>query len=214
MCCIVAGLLAATSAMALDQRHHTPQLNPVRLTRPASTNAVLGCDDGVTYSGWYQGTDDRLGNLIDFGTGSVLSTVSFVHYDYGNPGPYNYNLEIWDPTSCTFVAAKNNLVAADIPNSNVLETVDLCSNALYLSGYMVVTIDPNSCVSATDCYPDLVFDDQVGVQCPVIIATASTSPTCYDVSSYGGPFLLRVETNGCATPTHRESWGHLKSIYR
>jgi hypothetical protein len=140
--------------------------------------------------------------------------VDFVHYDWGNAGPFAYDLEVWDPASCTLVAGKYGLVAADVPNTNVTESVDMCSAGIHVAGTMVVAINPNTCVSATDCYPDLVFDDQMNVQCPVIINNASTSPACNDLSPYGGPFLLRVGVNNCVVPTRRDSWGQLKSIYR
>ena len=37
-------------------------------TLTESAQAVLGCDDGFAYGAWYQGTNDRFGNLFDFGT--------------------------------------------------------------------------------------------------------------------------------------------------
>ena len=214
MCCVVVALLAATSAMALDLHRHANLPQALRTIHPMSTSAVLGCDDGYAYNGYYQATDDRIGNVFDFGTGALLGTVSFVHYGYGFAGPYNYDIEIWDPASCTMVVAKNNLVAGDAANALATETVDMCPSGIYLSGQMMVTIDPNSCAAPNDCYPDLMYDDQTDVFCPVIINTATTAPACYDMSPYNGPFLLRIGLNTCATPTHRDSWGHLKSIYR
>lgn len=211
---VLAGLLAAVSAYAIDLHPHGVQASP-QSGKPATTvNDVLGCDDGVTWNGWYQGTDDRLGNLFDFGAGGVLSTVSFTHFDYSTAGPYDYNVEIWDPASCTRVAGRNGLVAASSVWTNTLETVDMCDNGIFVSGSLIVAIDPNTCNSPTDCYPDLVFDDQLGVFCPVIINNASTAPACYDVSAYGGPFLLRASVDECVTPTHTPSWGQLKSMYR
>jgi hypothetical protein len=214
MCFVVVGLLAATSAMALDLHSRTSLPRALNLTRPMTATVVLGCDDGNAYNAYYQATDDRLGNLFDFGTSSMLGTVNFAHYGWGIAGPYDYDIEVWDPTSCTMVAAKNGLVASDAADAVGVETVDLCSSGIVLSGNMVVTIDPNSCVAPNDCYPDLMYDDQIDVFCPVIINNATTAPACYDVSPYNGPFLLRIGLNTCATPTHRESWGHLKSIYR
>ena len=189
---VVVGLLSAASALALDLHQQAPQSKPGHLSRPASAAAALGCDDGVTFSGWFQYTDDRLGNLFDFGAGSTLSSVSFTHYDYSTAGPYSYNLEVWDPASCTYVTGKSGLTAASSVWANTTETVDLCSSNIVLAGNMIVAIDPNTCNSPTDCYPNLVFDDQLNVACPVIINNASTSPACYDLSPYGGPFLLRV----------------------
>jgi hypothetical protein len=212
--CVVIGLLTVTSAFALDLSRHSANPLPLNKPIPNTTTAVLGCDDNYAYNAYYQGTDDRLGNIFDFGAGSLLSRVGFVHYGWGFPGPYNYDVEIWDPTSCTYAAGRNNLVASDAASNLVYEEVDLCPNEIFLTGYMVVTIDPNTCLASDDCYPDLMFDDQLNVFCPVIINNASTAPACYDVSSYNGPFLLRVETDNCPTPVQHRSWGALKSIYR
>jgi hypothetical protein len=186
----------------------------LRAVSPPSTNLVLGCDDNVVWSGYFQWADDRLGNLFDFGTGSTLSRVGFTHYGWGNAGPYDYDIEIWDPASCTFVAALNGLVAADAASTLGYEEVDMCQSGIVLSGNMVVTIDPNTCFSPTNCYPDLMFDDQLGVQCPVIINNATTAPACYDMSAYNGPFLLRIDVNNCPVPARHPSWGQLKSTYR
>jgi len=212
--CLVAGVLSFSSAFALDlQRKSLNPANP-RQVELNSAQAVLGCDDGVFFSGWFQGTDDRVGNVFDFGSGAVLSEVAFVHYGFGFSGPYNYDIEIWDQASCTFVAAKNNLVAADAAGAVQIEDVLLCADNLFVAGNMVVTIDPNTCANPTDCYPDVLFDDQIFVACPIIIGNASTSPVCNDVSDFGGPFLLRVAIDECPTPTRTHSWGQVKAIYR
>jgi hypothetical protein len=211
---VLAGLLAATGALALDMHRRAPVGHPLLLTAPNSVNTVIGCDDNTFGSAYYQGTDDRLGNLFNFGSGSVLSAVGFYHYGFGFSGPYNYNLEIWDPASCTLVTAKNGLVAADAANAPVFDVVDTCPDQMYLTGNLAVMLDPNTCAAPSDCYPDLIFDDQINVTCPIIINNASTSPACYDVSTFNGPFMLRIDINDCATPTHKGSWGQLKSTYR
>jgi len=211
--CVVAGLLVATSAMAINLQR-APQSASTRANRPMDAAATLGCDDGVTWGGWYEGADDRLGNTFNFGSGSTLSRVTFTHYDYSTVGPYDYDLEVWDPSSCTFASRKAGLVAANSVYTNTTEIVDTCPDALYLSGSMLVAVHPKTCNTPTDCYPDLVYDNQLNVACPVIINNASTAPVCYDVSSYAGPFLLRVDINDCPTPVHRGTWGQLKSVYR
>jgi hypothetical protein len=212
---VLLGLAVASNVFALDLRRHTmPNNHSVRVNSPALIQAVLGCDDGVAANAYYQNTDDRLGNLFSFGASARLSRVAFAHYGFGFPGPYMYDIEIWDPASCTFVTAKNNLVAQDAANAIAVEDVDLCSDNILVSGNELVMIDPNSCLAPTDCYPDLLFDDQTGVVCPVIINNASTAPACYDVSPYSGPFLLRVETDNCPVPTKKTSWGELKTLYR
>ena len=211
ICLVLVSLCAATSAMAVNVKrpaHAGP------MTQPFSTTALIGCDDAVDNSAYYQNTDDRLGNLFDFGAGATLSSVQFVHNGYGFSSTYNYDIEVWDPASCTYVTGKDNLVAANAATSSVTEDVDLCSVGIHLAGPMMVTIDPNTCLNPGDCYPDLEFDDQLNVACPVIIQLATTAPACYDMQTYNGPFLLRVGLNGCAVPTKHNSWGQLKSVYR
>lgn len=211
----LSGLLAAGSSFALDLRpQQAPQANPQQQNRGPVGNAVLGCDNGITWSGYFQYTDDRLGNKLNFGGGGMLSSVSFTHYDYGTAGPYNYNLEVWDPTSCTLVAARNGLVAASSVFANTTETVDLCANNIHVSGNLIVAIDPNTCNNAFDCYPDLVYDNQLNVACPYIISDASTAAVCSDVSQFSGPFLLHAAVDECVVPVREASWGQIKAIYR
>ncbi|HTO89610.1 MAG TPA: hypothetical protein VMJ70_00640 [Candidatus Sulfotelmatobacter sp.] len=207
--------LLAANGFALDLRRHSmPSNRQVHLHSPAMIQAVLGCDDGYVFNAYYQNSDDRLGNYFSFGATARLSRVAFAHYGFGFSGPYQYNLEVWDPASCTFVTGKNGLVAQDAASDVAVEDVDLCSDNIMVSGYMMIMIDPNSCLAPDDCYPDLMFDDQVDVACPVIINNASTAPECFDISPYSGPFLLRVETDNCPVPAKKTSWGELKTLYR
>lgn len=208
------GAVLAVPALALDLQSHPNQVNPTRIVQPTSAFSVLGCDNGVTWGGWFQYADDRLGNVFNFGSGGALSSVSFTHYDYGTVGPYNYDVEVWDPASCTLVAGKYNLVAASSVYTNTVETVSFCGTGINVAGSMFVGIHAKTCNSPTDCYPNLVYDNQLFVACPVIINDATTAPACYDVSAYGGPFLLRTTVNECSTPTNGATWGRLKSIYR
>ncbi len=208
-------LALAVPASATMQRHGAVSMPGFSIQNtPMGALAFVGCDNGSPYSGYYQADDDRLGNLFDFGTSSRLSKVSFAHYGFGTPGPYNYGIDVWDPTSCTLVNARSGLVAGDAAAAVGVEDVDYCSSTLALSGVMVVALNPNSCNTPTDCYPDLLFDTQLNVFCPVVINSAESTPACYDVSPYNGPFLLRVEMDNCPTPTQNKTWGQLKSIYR
>ena len=213
-CLVLVSLCAATSAMAINLQARGPHAGSGPLTRPLSSTATLYCDDGVDYSAFYQNTDDRLGNLFDFGAGATLSSVEFTHFGYGFSGPYAYDIEVWDPASCTYAGGRNGLSAASAAGSAMTEVVDLCSSQLYYAGTMVVTIDPNTCLNPGDCYPDLEFDDQLNIACPMIVQLATTAPACVHVTGEGGAFLLRVGTNGCATPTRHTSWGQLRSVYR
>ena len=213
---VLAGLLAATSALALDlPRKNQPLPGGTHLLRPESATAILGCDNGNTENAYFQDTNHRLGNLFNFGGGAVLSTVTFAHYGFGFAGPYNYDIELWDPVSCTFIAARNGLVAANAAAAIRTETVNLCPQNFFVTGNVIVTIDPNTCAAPNDCYPDMLYDDQLNVFCPIIVdATVPAAADCYDQSSVTGPFLLRVETNNCPTPTKQGSWGDVKVLYR
>jgi hypothetical protein len=215
---VLAGITAATSAMAVDLRASKGALpqQQQHLNRPArfSVTAVQFCDDGSPMSAYYQNTDDRIGNVFDFGSGAVLSAVGFAHYGFGFAGPYNYDLELWDPTSCTFIASVNNQVASDAASSVPFDVLNVCGSNLFVAGNVGVMIDPNSCLSPTDCYPDILFDDQIGVPCPYIIADASTAPACLDYSPVSGPFIVEVETDNCPTPAAKHSWGSVKTLYR
>jgi hypothetical protein len=214
---VILGLAVASAAMAVDvlpKKNGLPQARHIDRSPRFAATAVFGCDNGVESNAYFQGTDDRVGNVFNFGSGAVLSAVGFDHFGFGFAGPYNYALELWDPTSCTFIASVNNLVASDAAAASVFEVVDVCGSNLFVAGDVAVTIDPNSCIDPTDCYPDLVFDDQINVVCPTIIVDASTSPTCFDYSPYSGPFILRVETDNCPTPAAKHSWGSVKTLYR
>lgn len=214
LCTVAACLTLAAPSFARDLQRHPDQTTPARLPQQMTAHSILGCDNGVTWSGWFQYADDRLGNVIDFGAGGTLSSVTFDHYDYSTVGPYAYDLEVWDPTSCTLVAGKYNLSAASSVFTNTFETVNLCGTGITVSGPTFVGIHPKTCNSPTDCYPNLVFDSQLNVACPVIISNASTAPFCGDVSPFGGPFLLRAAVNECTTPSLDRTWGQLKSYYR
>ena len=212
---VLLGLLAASSAFAVDLKARiTVPHSRVQINSRGMTTAVLGCDDGYFYNAYYQNSDDRLGNAFSFGAGSTLSRVAFAHFGFGFPGPYSYDIEIWDPASCTFVTSKDNLIAADAANDVAVEDVDLCSDHIFLAGNLLVALDPNTCLAPNDCYPDLLFDDQLDVECPWIINDASSSPVCYDVAAYNGPFLLRIEIDNCPVPAKKTSWGELKTLYR
>lgn len=213
---VLLGLLAATSAFALDlPRKGQVPAGQHRTFTIESVNAVLSCDNQTPESAYFQDDNWRFGNLFDFGAGALISTVQFAHFGFGFDGPYQYDIELWDPTSCTLIGSVDNLVAADAALEAQVETVPLCASNLYADGPMVVAIDANTCLDPTDCYPDLLFDGQINVFCPVIVdATSPAAADCYDQSNLSGPFLLRVETNNCPVPSKVDSWGKVKVLYR
>jgi hypothetical protein len=206
---VLTSLLVASSAMAVD---FTPKGKVPTGGRPPVLNlGVLGCDNGNAFSAYYQGTDERFGNRLSFGASAQLSTVEFAHFGFGFPGPYLYDLEMWDPTSCTMIVSVDNLVAGDASASIQVETIPLCLQGIQLSGDVLVTLDPNTCLDPTDCYPDLIYDDQVNIACPYGIS-ATAFPSCINLST--GAFLLRAEIDGCPTPSVSRTWGAVKSLYR
>jgi hypothetical protein len=211
---VLAGLSVATCAFALDLRSRgasviTPEVNPGGL----QLTAVVGCDDDVLNTAYYQDQNGRYGNVFTFPAGSKLTTLQFVHYGFSTlHGPYNYDLELWDPNTCTYIGGVNNLSAADAFSTVQIETENLCANNLIVSGTVAVTVDANSCFDPTDCYPDVIYDDQLFVVCPIIID--AIGGVCADVSDQSGPFLLRVEYNNCPVPTIPSSWGKVKVLYR
>lgn len=206
-------LVAASAAQSMD-RKPAPDFEPAPgLMTPYHVHAFIGCDDGVAVSAYFQDTDRRVGNVFDFGTGAILSQVEFAHYGFEFPGPYNYNLELWDPESCTLISARNGLVAADAANRLQVESVDLCGEDMHGVGNLLVAIDPNTCADHTDCYPDLLFDNQFNVSCPMEVFNAGDIPDCFDVSPFSGPFLLRVQLDNCITRAKAATWGQLKRRY-
>ena len=207
---VLASLALASSAPAIDfdQKSTMPEIIAPNFTMAQ----VLACDNGNAASAYYQDDTGRYGNYFSLGGGARLSHLEFAHYGFGFSGPYNYDLELWDPTSCTMVLAVNGLVAQDAANDIMVESVDLCPRNLTAAGNLVVALDANSCSTPADCYPDLLFDNQVNVFCPVII-DASTGQ-CFDASADSGPFLLRLEIDNCAVPTLPKTWGAVKNIYR
>jgi hypothetical protein len=207
---VLAGLVIAGVASAVDFDKKT--VMPQDLGLQFKLVAVLACDNGNPSSAFYEADAYRYGNLFSLGGGARLSTLEFAHYGFGFSGPYNYDVEIFDPTSCTLVAAVNGLVAQDAANDIMVESVDLCAQNLTLAGNVIVAIDANSCVSPSDCYPDVLFDTQINVVCPYIVDPAGH--VCEDISGEGGPFILRLEIDNCAVPTIPSTWGAVKGYYR
>jgi hypothetical protein len=212
---VLAGLLVATVAFAVDFNHKStlpagPE--PGQQQLQFALASVLACDDGNPASGYYQWDTARYGNIFTLPAGTRLSAVEFAHYGFGFSGPYDYDLEMWDATSCTMIAEIPGLVAQDAASGIGVEQVYLCPFNLVMGGNVIVAIDANTCPDPTDCYPDLLFDDQVGVFCPFIVD--ATTGECVDVSANGGPFLLRLEINGCPVPALPRTWGSMKSLYR
>lgn len=218
---VLAGLCLATSAMAVDL-HKRPAgslggamgVTPEMATQP-TLNVILGCDNGNAFNAYYQKNNARYGNVFNFPPGSKISAYEFVHYGFGYPGPYNYDFELWDWNTCTYIGGVNNLQAADAAAALQVEYENVCNSNLIVSGDVAVTVDANSCIpnaNPEDCYPDLIYDDQLYVACPVIVDLDFN--VCYGVEDQSGPFIFRVEYNNCPVPVTPASWGKVKVLYR
>lgn len=206
---VLAALCVASTALALDPTPRTG--TPPGGSVPFSLNTILFCDNAIQNNAFFQNDTDRYGNKFNFGLNGVLSNIEFAHFGFGFAGPYSYDIELWDPASCTVISTVNGLVAGDAANATRVEQVNVCANNLVASGDVIVAIDANSCLVPNDCYPDLWFDSQIGVVCPYIV---QGGVTCTDISGQAGPFLLRIDINNCGTPTMPSTWGGLKQIYR
>lgn len=215
---LLAGLTVASTALAVDL-HSTKGTIANQPSLVFKTTATFACDDGNATNGYITYDTDLFGNSFNFPPNSRLTSVTFAHYGFGTPGPYNYDLELWDQASCTVITAVNNLVAADAGGSPQVELVSLCLQSIVVSGNVLVMIDSNTCPAGPlDCYPVLLFDDQSGQACPWYIDMTAGFP-CFNINnvfgpSFAHPFLLRVSTDQCPVPVKSGSWGAVKQIYR
>lgn len=217
---ILAGLCLASTAMALDFNRRPATTLPER-SGGFELNALYQCDNDTPSSGLYQDSNERYGNVFSLPVaGERISQVQFVHYGFGFAGPYQYDIEYWDAATCTYIGGVNNLVAQNAANVIRTETVDVSAFNQCLTGDVIVSIQPKTCAPppfppgvTADCYPDLLYDDQFFVTCPVIVVPSSG--LCVDASQDIGPFLLRATTDACIpTSSTPSSWGKVKTLYR
>ena len=204
---VIASLLSAVSAFALDVRP------PRAVTSPTFTLGSYVCDNGIDANAFFQDDSRRYGNEFDFGPNpQQISTVEFTHNGYQTlPGPYTFDIELWDPATCTFMGSADALAANDAYFGSITESFNICPEQLFAYGRVAVMIDANSCYAANDCYPDISFDNTLR-DCQLII-TPGTPSLCQTVPTLGD-FLLRVGVNDCATGTRQATWGTVKSRYR
>lgn len=208
---VLVGLTFASAVFAVDFTTRTPL--PSGTESATGLAAVYVCDNGTLNSAFFQDDGGRYGNLFNFPANSLLSSVEFVHFGYNTLfGPYSYDLEMWDLASCTPVAFINGLSAADAYSAPQIEQENLCAYGVLLSGNVIVAVDANSCFDPTDCYPDVMFDDNYGASCPYVVD--ATALQCFSQMGNSGAFLLRVETDNCPVPAKKDSWGSVKQIYR
>jgi hypothetical protein len=204
---LLASLLLAVPAFAFDTRTHYER------SRPERTAGLMQCDSGVDLGAFFQADTHRYGNTFTFGPGiSQLTTVEITHHGYYlMPGPYAFDVELWDNETCTFMSSVDGLVASDAFDRVVTESFNVCPGNLIGSGRINVMIDPNSCDTPFDCYPDLEFDQLIPGSCQRIINAVTSK--C-QTGLQGGNFLLRISLDDCATPTVTHTWGAVKTRYR
>jgi len=202
---VVTSSLVPGSAHALDLR---PSPGPIPVTFRAG---LIACDNGFDYSSFVQDDSRRFGNEFHFPANAQLSRVEFVHKGYEIlHGPYLFDIELWDPETCTFIDSADHLVAGDAFGGSIIEGFDLCPEGLSGSGRVAVVLDANSCYAPGDCYPALELDN-TDRDCHWIITPALSSCVFFPGA---GDFLLRIELDACPTGAARPTWGSLKQRYR
>jgi hypothetical protein len=210
-CALAALVIVAGSANALDMKSATP----LGHTGDGSSRVAYACDDGNLDNAYFQASAAAYGNAFDVGAGGPLSRVEFWHYGWFTVvGPYDYDLKVYDETTCTEIASIP-LVAADAFDSDQFEEEDLCDFGVDVSGPIVVAVNALSCFDPTDCYPDVYFD-QTGVfdGCDRIVTVADPTLDC-SLPVLNGDFTVRINVDECgSTPTEEASWGQLKGLYR
>jgi len=202
----VAGL--AAPALAYDMKGN------VHHQGPQGPRMFYQCDDGNLDNGYYENQYVAYGNAFDVSASpGPLSWISFVHFGWFTlHGPYNYNIRVYDDLTCTQMCLIGPLEAADAYDHDEIEMEDLCTYQCMLTGPSAITVEPLSCYSSTDCYPDLYFD-QTGPMdgCDRIIDI--NAPDCTPVLN--GDFVLQVTVDECTpVPAEQVNWGTLKAIYR
>ena len=204
---LLASLLSAVSAHAFDvarplQSHATPNF----------TLVAQVCDNGVNFNAFFQADIRRYGNEFNFGAGARLSSIEMVHDGWETLfGPYMFDVELWDVTTCTLIASADNLAASDAFDGAITESFNLCPFELEAAGAVGVMIDANSCSDPSDCYPDISWDNTTP-ECQWIITPGA--PSLCQFSPTAGDFLLRVDLDNCPTPTRPVTWGTIKQKYR
>lgn len=211
-CALAALVIVAGSANALDVKSATPMGHT-----GSSGRVAYACDDGNLDNAYFENALTGYGNAFDVGAGGPLSSVEYWHYGWATlVGPYDYNLRVYDDGTCTEIGSIA-LQAADAFSSDQLEVEDLCDYGINVSGAIVVAVEPLSCSTPTDCYPDVYFD-QTGVfdGCDRIIDVVG-------LTGCGGPpngvangdLTVRITVDECGVvPTEEHSWSAVKGLYR
>lgn len=162
---------------------------------------------GINFdSAFYQDDTRVYGNVLDAGVvGGDLTTLSFTHYGYGftNGGlGYNYNVSVWDPAACVKSYELLGQVTANAATAPVTETVTLPAGWA-VTGFFFLGIQPQSCWSVGDCYPDIAFDYDAETPSPVVGGCGAAvdlidplNPFCYQIQTtdlYFVDFLVSAD---------------------
>jgi hypothetical protein len=194
-----------TPALALDSKgyvHH----------QDSSPRVAYQCDDGWLDNAYYENQGYGYGNGFSVGAGGPLSWIDFWHYGWSTwQGESQYQLHIFDEGTCTEVASIGPYAAADAYDMDQEEIEDLCGSGVSVTGDISVLVEPLSCASATDCYPDVYFD-QTGTADGCDRVQDLAAPDCSPY--WNGDFVLRIGVDECGSPVEPTSWGGLKASYR
>lgn len=216
-------LVGSASAIDLTTKANSPEYQ-------VTSRVGLYCS-GVNFdSAFYQSGDAVYGNTFDVGVGGPLSYLDFIHYGYGFAGPYDFNLFVYDPATCTELAMIPGLVASDAGSAPVEDILDVCEYNVAVTGIVLVGVQGLDCYAPGDCYPDLAFDwngdgETPGTidGCGSVVDLTEVPPGCYQITATDGAgvaqvvdFLFGIWVDECPPPvaTEETTWGAMKALYR
>ncbi|MCF7923385.1 MAG: choice-of-anchor J domain-containing protein, partial [Candidatus Marinimicrobia bacterium] len=164
---------------------------------PGPETQLIAYHDGIGESSFYQNIGQGYGVVFDLSAypDATIEMADFVHYGWGLPGLFNYNLHIIDWTDFSEVAVINGLsTSADAAAAPQLEEgIDLGG----LSGLTLVGIfiEPLS-GAADDAYPGVMTDASAPalVGSSYIISMAAVDAS-YDISvnnPTSGDFMVNL----------------------
>lgn len=186
---------------------------------PANALTTLRCFTNVDLFGTPQDTLTRFGTGFDLGEGTRVSRVGFWHFGFETiHGPYTYDLEFWDMTTCARLGVVTDLVAADDFMEPKYEEIDVCAAGITLRGRVAFTIWPRTVIGGSSYPVILKRFESSPPGCYGYWATFTPSiPPPYSQVACDRPeysFLIQVDINDCPVPAARSSWGRLKIGYR
>ncbi len=211
----------ATSAISAELAYRDVSSTPVFDMPPGATAAqsTYQCWLGAPDNSFIQMPLERYGVGWQLPQGSLLSRVGFIYSGWQDThGPYPYDLELWNVTTCQRVWTKSGLWAPDAFDGPAYCEVELCGEGLVVGGDMALLVHPLMERSGT-MWPMLMTEwgaeqgcmsyvDRLDPQIPPPWQQTSCS------RSTGMTFMFSLDINDCPVPTTRRSWGGLKTHYR